>query len=99
MWAWLLPILGVAGKWIWHQICRFWGVFLVGAVIVIIGLTWFHWKDNYGNARYHAGYSQALTDHPSYTIESGGKVINLAEQFRYVGVEFKLFFMDFKVGK
>jgi hypothetical protein len=99
MWAWLLPILVTAGKWILHQVARFWGVFLVGSVILVIGLTWFHWKDAYGNARYHAGYSQALTDHPSYTIQSGGKVINLGETFHYAGFEFKLFFIDLRLGK
>ena len=72
MWAWLLPILLRLVAWLFKALSRFWSVFLVGAVIALVLLRFNVWKDTYGNLRYHAGYSQALTDHPSIVIQSGG---------------------------
>jgi len=67
--GWLLQ---KALPWIWHQVSRAWGVFLVGAVIVIILMRWGAFKNTLYEKGYHAGYNQALTDHPATTVQAGG---------------------------
>jgi hypothetical protein len=99
--AWLLPILSKYGlpilNIVWHAIRRFWSVFLVGLVIVVILMKFNAFKLNLYNEGYKKGYSQALTDHPTYG--SVGTINNLLEKFKYAGVHIKLLFLDFKVGK
>ena len=72
--VWLLPILLNIGQFVWHAVCRFWSVFLVGAVILIIAMQFHAFKLTQYNIGYKVGYSQAMTDHPAITVNSGGTV-------------------------
>ncbi len=65
-----------AFPWIIHQISRAWGVFLVGAVIIIILMRWGVFKNTIYEKGYKAGYTQAIKDHPQYIVQSGANVYN-----------------------
>ena len=59
---WLVPIIG----WLNHNIARFIGVVAIGALL--IGGPFVLYKsivNKHYNAGYHAGYAQAIKDHPS----------------------------------
>lgn len=88
MWTWLLPLLGTVGKWIWHSICRFWSVFLVGAVILIIVMRFHSFKNDIYDSGYKKGYSQALTEHPTTTVQAGGtSITNIGDKVKSAGIE------------
>jgi hypothetical protein len=89
---WSIAISFIAQKalpWIWHQIARAWGVFLVGAVIAIILLRFHAFKLDLYNQGYKKGYSQALTDHPTNTVSSGGTVNYFGDKSGWI--DFKMF--------
>jgi hypothetical protein len=84
--AFLIPILINIGQFLWHAVCRFWSVFLVGAIILVIVLAFNGWKLKQYDLGYHNGYSQALTDHPTYVVGSGGTVNNNVLNYKYFGM-------------
>jgi hypothetical protein len=61
-----------------HQISRAWGVFLVGAVIVIILMKFNAFKLDLYNEGYKAGYKQCSIDNPTNVV-SGGGIVNYFE--------------------
>jgi hypothetical protein len=69
--AWIVQ---KAFPWMVHQISRTWGVFLVGAIIVIILMRWGVFKNTLYEKGYKAGYTQAIKDHPSNTVSGSGTV-------------------------
>jgi hypothetical protein len=84
--------------WIGHQIARAWGVFLVGAVVIILAMRFHAFKLDLYNEGYKKGYSQALTDHPQYG--NVGTVNNMqGDMFKYIGVDFELLGLQIKLGK
>jgi hypothetical protein len=64
-----------------HSLQRFWSVFLIGAVILAIGLWVRGYKANIYNNGYKTGYSQCMKDHPTQS----GTIYNSA--INTVGVE------------
>lgn len=89
MWATVAGfVIQKALPWVWHQIARAWGVFLVGAVIVIIAMRFHAFKLDLYNQGYKKGYSQALTDHPSNSVSSGGVVNYFGDKSGFADVRF-----------
>jgi hypothetical protein len=70
--VWLIPLLLNIWKVVWHAICRFWSVFLVGLVITLVLVKFGAFKNTIYNKGYQSGYSQALTDHPQTHVDAGG---------------------------
>ena len=97
--AWLLPMIINFGKWVWHSVCRFWSVFLIGAVIVIILMQFHQFKLVQFDSGFKAGYSQCMKDHP--TTQNIGTQINQAqgaEQHSAVGFSFNLWKLKGSLG-
>ena len=67
-------VLGKAWPFLWDRLKHL-GVYI--AILLVAGmiLMKFHaFKLTQYNLGYKAGYSQALTDHPTNTVQSGGSV-------------------------
>ena len=64
--VWLGPLLWKVLDFAWHAIKRFWSVFLVAAVLWGCVLQYKSFKNKIYNLGYKAGYSRAVTDHPTY---------------------------------
>jgi hypothetical protein len=76
----MTPLLIKIGLWlgnfVWHNLKRFTGIFLIGAVFLLVYTKYTGFKFRQYEIGYKAGYSQAVKDHPSVTVQSGG-VANL----------------------
>lgn len=66
MLLWLLPALKVIGDILWHAIKRFWSVFLIGLIILSIGLWVRGYKAKLYNEGYKCGYSTCIKERPTY---------------------------------
>ncbi len=85
--------------WIWHAIRRFGSWFFIAALVIIIGMKFFGWKNNIYQTGYKVGYSQALTDHPTYVVNSGGVVTNVTNgDYKLVGVKVKILWLKLQFG-
>ena len=100
---WLTVVWGLVTKYVlpyvWHAIQRFWSVFLVAAVITIILMKWGAFKNTLYDKGYHAGYNQAIKDHPSQTAGTITNNSYNAEDFKYIGVRARCLFIKFSVGR
>ena len=81
-------LLSKALPWIWHQVSRAWGVFLVGAIVAIILLRFHAFKLSLYEEGYKAGYKQCGIDHPTNTVSSGGTVNYYGDKSGWVDVKF-----------
>lgn len=90
---WLLPLLLNIGKGLWHAVCRFWSVFLVGLVILsLVLMVRSHDAKIYNNG-YKSGYAQAVKDHP----QSVGNIYNNAG-FKWLGLDANIWKLHIKLG-
>jgi hypothetical protein len=94
--TWLLTVGGFLLKktlpWIWHQISRAWGVFLVGSIIAIALLRFHAFKSNIYELGYKAGYRQCGIDHPTNSVSAGGIINYYSDKSGWVDLKMlKLF--------
>ena len=74
MWTSLAPIVWKVLDWVWHQVRRAWGVFLIAAIVFAIWSKYTGFKFKQYEIGYKAGYSQAIHDHPPITAQAGSTV-------------------------
>lgn len=91
--VWLLALLPKVLDFLWHSIKRFWSVFLIGFVILSVGLWIRGYKVKVYNNGYKEGYAQAIKDHP----QSVGTIINDGG-FEWLGIDFNIWKLHLKLG-
>jgi hypothetical protein len=90
--TWLISLLPGALKFFKH-----WSIYIL-LTVVLIGGPYLLYRHGH-NVGYKAGYTQAIKDHPSYTVSSGGIVNNFyADAWNWFGFRFKFLFLDIKGG-
>jgi hypothetical protein len=89
---WLINLIPLVWRFFKH-----WGIYIL-ITLVLVGGPYLLYRHGY-NVGYKTGYTQAVKDHPSYNVGSGGVVNNYnAEDYKVIGVRLKLLFLNFKAG-
>lgn len=84
---WLINLIPMIWRFFKH-----WGIYIL-ITLVIVGGPYLLYRKGHND-----GYKSRVCP-PTYVVGPGGTVINNTETFHYAGIQFKLFFIDFKVGK